>query len=91
MDCSRRANSYALAAHPAFGKVDIRNIVLDCDSTERTFLCTFAAPDTSIRAGLASNSPFVFVHATNEDAARLRPFLPQLDDVLRTSLDTSSA
>ena len=91
MDCSRRANSYALAAHPALGKVDIRHIVLDRDSAERTFFRAFAAPDTSIRAGLASNSPFVFVHATNEDAARLRPFLPQLDDVLRTSLDASSA
>lgn len=91
MDRSCGANGHALATHTAFRVVDVSYVVGYGDRTERTFLLAFTATDAGVLASLACYGTFIFIHASNKEAARLRPLLAQLDDVLRTSFHASAA
>ena len=63
MDSACRALSHTFLAELALCEVDVGNVVLHCDSLERTNLRTLAASDTCSLACLASNRTLVLVHA----------------------------
>ena len=83
MDGVGRADLYALAAHLALGEVDVGDVVLDRNGSERARLGAFAAADAAGAAGFAGNGALVLVDAGHEDAAVLEAFGAELDDVLR--------
>ena len=90
MNSTCRANRYTLAAHTALRIIDISHIILYCDCFKRTLFRTFSATDTCIDTSLTGNSTFVFVYTADKYTTGLRSFLPQFNDILRTSFHTSS-
>ena len=69
MNSTGRTYGYTFATQAAFAIVDVSYIVFERDRFERAFLHTLTATDTSIGAGFAGGSSFVFVYAANENTA----------------------
>ena len=90
MDGLGRTYGNTLAADAALVEVDVRHVVLNGDGTKRTLLLTLAATNTCSLAGLHGSRTLVLVDAADIDTTVLWSFLTQLDDVTRTSLDTSA-
>ena len=90
LDGSCGAHLLTLAAGAALQRVDVRQVALDGDSSERALLFTLATTDTCYSTSLLGSRTLVAVDATNIHTASLRSFLAQLDDVARTGLGTSS-
>ena len=90
MDSAGRTNRYALTAHTAFRVVDVGHVVGNSHRTKRTLLLTLTTTDAGVLASLAGNGTLVFVDTGDKDTTRLRPFLAQLDDALRTSFDAGA-
>ena len=86
----RRADADALATEAALGVVDIGEVVGDGDGLELTLLEAEATADAGIAAGLLRRAALILIDAADVDAAVLGPLLTQLDDGLRTSLDTGA-
>ena len=86
-----RAHAHALAAEFTLAEVDVREVVLQTDRLEGTFLDAFPAPDTGGGTRFTGDIPLVLVHAAHEDAAVFRSLVPQLDDVSRAGFDASTA
>ena len=63
MDRTCRTLGYTLLAETALRIVNVSEVVLHCDSLERTYLGTLAATDAGSLAGLAGSRTFVLVHA----------------------------
>ena len=84
MDRTCRARIFALATQAALVVVDVCQVVLNGDCIKLAYLLALAATDTSVGTCLACYSALVFVDAHHDDAAALRTFLAQLDDVAWT-------
>ena len=91
MDCSGRTFSHTFLAEFTFVEVDVSHIVLDCNSSERTYLCTFAASDAGSLAGFAGNSALVLVDTAYEDPHVPSAFVAEFDHALRACLCTCTA
>jgi hypothetical protein len=91
VDSLSRTNGYALTAETALVEVDVRNIVLNGDGTERTLLLALATTNTSSLTSLHGYGTLVLVDAGYIHLATLRALLTKLDDVTRTSLHTGTA
>ena len=91
MDGACRTLGNTLLAKLALGVVDVGNIVLHCDSLERTYLRTLAAADAGSLAGLARSRTLVLVYAGYVHTHIPAALVAKLDDSLRTSLHAGSA
>ena len=91
MDSTRRTLILALTAEAALVVVDICQVVLNCNRVKLAHFLALAATDTCVGASFACYSTLVLVHAHHYDAAALRAFLTELDDVAWASLHTLTA
>ena len=91
MNCSGRAFSHAFLAKLALREIYIGEIVFNGNCPVRTYFGTFAAPDAGGGAGLAGHGTLVLVDAADKYPHSARSLVPQLDDILRTGLDTGPA
>jgi hypothetical protein len=91
VDSLSRTNGYALTAETALVEVDVRNIVLNGDSTKLTLLLALATADTSSLTSLHGYRTLVLVDTRNKHLAALRSLLAKLDDVTRTCLYAGTA
>ena len=71
--------------------VDVSQVVLNGDSTERTFLLTLSTSDTANCTSLHSSRTLVLIYTRYKHTSVLRSLLTEFDDVSWTSLDTSTA
>ena len=65
----------ALAAGAALHRVDVRQVALDGDSSERALLLTLAATDTSGCTCLLGSRTLVAIDTADIHTSALRPFL----------------
>ena len=63
MDGTGRTLGHTFLTKLALCIVDVSEVVLNCDSLERTNLSTLAATDAGSLAGLACSCSLVLVHA----------------------------
>ena len=91
MNGSGRTSGNALAAHAALREIDVRKVVLHCDSTKGTFLGALSTTDAGRKASLPGWSTLVLVAASNPDSPALRTLVPKFKQLLRTSLYAGSA
>ena len=70
--------------------VYVSEIVLYRDCLKLAYLKALATSDTRVGASLASHASLVLIDTADVDTASLGTFLAELDDHLRTSLDTRS-
>ena len=81
----------ALTAQAALVVVDIRQVVLNCNRVKLAHFLALAASDTCVGTSFACDSTLVLFHEHHYDAAALRAFLTELDDVAWASLHTLAA
>ena len=86
-----RTYRYTLTTQTALLEVDVSEVVLNGYSTEVTLLLTLSTSDTAYLTGLHGYRTLVLVDTRHKDSPTLRTLLTELDDVTRTSLDTSAA
>ena len=71
--------------------VYVSEIVLYRDCLKLAYLKALATSDTSVGASLTCHASLVLIDTADVDTTPLGSLLAQLDDHLRTSLDTSAA
>ena len=91
MDGPCRAYYNAFSAQAAFVEVDIGDIVLYGNGSERTFLLAFAASYAGSLTGLACHCAFFHIDARDKHTASLRAFIPEFYDFLRAGLYARTA
>lgn len=71
--------------------VDVRKVVCDGDGFKLTLFKAERATYAGITTCLFRGSTFILIATADEDTSTLRSFLAELDERLRTGLDTGSA
>ena len=86
-----RTYHHALTAEPAFGVVDVGEVVGNGNGLELTLLEAERTADTGISTGLLRHTSLVLIDTTDKYPPSLRASTSQFYDELGASLDASTA
>ena len=90
MNCSCGAFFNTLAAKLTLFKINISKVVFKRDGIKGAGFNAFAATDTCHRTVFLCRRAFFLVHAAHKNPAVFFAFVAQLDDIARTSSNTSA-